>query len=377
MHLATINTRSISNKINQFQHNLLENSIDLCAVTETWLKEDDEYGLHEIPPPGFKIISKPRCDGRQGGGIALIYKENYTINDHKINTNSQYMELSAFDLHTQDHVIDVLVIYRYPNTSVVSFCDDLADILGNNILTLKGHCILTSDFNIHTDDVLDNDTRTFNDMLDSLGMINHITFPMHKQGHTLELFIKEENSPLIMKVTRGHLISDHHFIHAHLNICKNKPKVNDVTYRKYKQKDKIAFKEDLQRTLEVEHATHDFRSLVTRYNSDLMQVLDRHAPEKRRLVKVTHKQPWFTDKIQREIILRRAKEQKWLQDQSYYSFMAFYYQRRHVANIIQQDKREYYSTMLQENRYNVKAVFTIANKLLFRKEPLPQTEASK
>ena len=92
-------------------------------------------------------------------------------------------------------------------------------------------------------------------------------------------------------------ISDLHFIHAHLNICKNKPKLNDVTYRKYKQIDKIAFKEDLQRTLEVEHATHDLRSLVTRYNSNLKEVLDRHAPEKRRLVKVTHTEPWFTDNI--------------------------------------------------------------------------------
>ena len=101
----------------------------MYVLSQTWLKEDDEYSLHEILPPGFKIISKPRCDGRQGGGIALIYKENYTINDHKINTNSQYMELSAFDLHIQDHIIDLLVIYRYPNTSVVSFCNDLADIL--------------------------------------------------------------------------------------------------------------------------------------------------------------------------------------------------------------------------------------------------------
>ena len=174
---CNITTLSICNKINQFQHYLLENSIDVCAVMETWLKEDEEYGLYEIPPLGFKIISKPRCDGRQGGGIALIYKEYYTINDHKINTNSQYMELSAFDLHIQDQVIDLLVIYRYPNTSVVSFCNDLGDILGNNILTLKGHCILTGDFNIHIDDVLDNDTRTCNDMLDSLGVINHITFP--------------------------------------------------------------------------------------------------------------------------------------------------------------------------------------------------------
>ena len=158
MHLATINTRYICSKINQFQHYLLENSIDVCAVTETWLKEDDEYVLHDILPPGFKIISKPRCDGRLGRGIALIYKENYTINDHKINTNTQYMELSTFDLHIQDCVIDLLVIYRYPNTSVVSFCSDLADILGNNIHTLKGHCILKGDFNIHTEDVLDNDT---------------------------------------------------------------------------------------------------------------------------------------------------------------------------------------------------------------------------
>ena len=136
MHLATINTRSICNKINQYQHYLLEKSIDVCAVTETWLKENDEYGLREIPPSGFKIISKPRCDGRQGGGIALIYKENYTINDHKIN-NSEYMELPAFHLHIRDCVINLLVIYRYPNKSVVSFCNDLADILGNNTHTYR------------------------------------------------------------------------------------------------------------------------------------------------------------------------------------------------------------------------------------------------
>ena len=153
VHLTNIYTRSICNKINQFQHYLLEKSIDVCAVTETWLKKDDEYGLCEIPPLVLKMISKPRCDGRQGGGIALIYKENDTINDHKINNNSEYMELSAFDC-----VINLLVIYRYPNTSVVSFCNDLADILGNNIHTLKGHCILTGDFNIHTEDALDNDT---------------------------------------------------------------------------------------------------------------------------------------------------------------------------------------------------------------------------
>ena len=281
MHLVTINTRSICNKINQFQHYLLEKSIDVCAVTETWLKENDEYGLHAIPPSGFKIISQPRCDGRQGGGTALIYKENYTINDHKINNNSEYKELSAFDLCIQDCVINLLVIFRYTNTNVISFCNDLAVILGNNIHTLKGHCILTGDFNIHTEDASDSDTWALNDILDSLGVINYITFLTHKQGHTLDLFIEEEDSPLIMKVTRGHLISHDHFIHTYLIICKNKPKVKEVTYRMYKQIEKTVFKEDLQRTLEVEHTTFDLRSVVERYNSYLKEVLDRHAPEKR------------------------------------------------------------------------------------------------
>ena len=141
------------------------------------------------------------------------------------------MELSAFDLYIQDCVINLLVIYGYPNTSVVSFCNDLADLLGNNIHTLNCHCILTGGSNIHTEDALDNDTQTLNDMIDSLGMINHITFPTHKQGHTLDLFIEEEDSLLIVKFTRGHLISDHHFIHTYLSISKNKPKVREVTYR--------------------------------------------------------------------------------------------------------------------------------------------------
>ena len=51
--------------------------------------------------------------------------------------------------------------------------------------------------------------------------------------------------------------------------------------------------------------------------------------------------------------------------------MAFYHQRRYITNIIQQSKREYYSTLLEENRNNVKTVFTIANELLFRNEPFP------
>ena len=48
--------------------------MDLCAVTEAWVKADDTCLPKEIPPPDYKIISTPRASYRPGGGVALIYK---------------------------------------------------------------------------------------------------------------------------------------------------------------------------------------------------------------------------------------------------------------------------------------------------------------
>ena len=46
---------------------------------------------------------------------------------------------------------DVYVVYHYLGTSVISFCEELTDILENNITKNKGHLLLLGDFNIHLD----------------------------------------------------------------------------------------------------------------------------------------------------------------------------------------------------------------------------------
>ena len=46
---------------------------------------------------------------------------------------------------------DVYVVYHYPGTSVITFCEELTDILENNITKNKGHLLLLGDFNIHLD----------------------------------------------------------------------------------------------------------------------------------------------------------------------------------------------------------------------------------
>ena len=58
--LVHVNAWSIRNKIGPFQHYLQDEKIDLCAVTETWLKPDNMVHPREITPPG--LTSYPNQD---------------------------------------------------------------------------------------------------------------------------------------------------------------------------------------------------------------------------------------------------------------------------------------------------------------------------
>ena len=52
----------------------------------------------------------------------------------------------------------------------------------------------------------------------------------------------------------------------------------------------------------------DLHHLVEVYNQNLAESLDIHAPLKLKTLKIAHIQPWFNDKIKREILLRRRPE---------------------------------------------------------------------
>ena len=77
-----MNARSIANKIDQFQVEVCDNKVDICAIMETWIRKDDiEAITKDVPPIGYKIFSKPRTTGRNDGGLALVYKDYLTINE--------------------------------------------------------------------------------------------------------------------------------------------------------------------------------------------------------------------------------------------------------------------------------------------------------
>ena len=66
----------------------------------------------------------------------------------------------------------------------------------------------------------------------------------------------------------------------------------------------------------------------------------------------------------------KTSREKWEQEQTEYSFRAFYYQRKYVANIIKSPQRHCYCEKTAKNVADFKAIFNITNHLLHRDQAL-------
>ena len=305
---------------------LNDSNIDICAITETWLKIDDDLTMKMVPPPNYNIHSTPRTTGKQGGGLALVYKNHINVS-HKGIYNTETMECSEYLLKTAQLLINLYVIYCMPFTSVLTFCNDLANLIELNITKNRGKLLLVGDFNIHLDEPAHSDTILFTDTLESLDLQNMVKSPTHRSGHILDVIITECNSPLVSSVHIGHQFSDHKFIHAVLSATKPVPVEMTVKYWKVKNINIDKFGSDVRNYCTDQDQERSLEELLTHYNEMLLGTLNKHAPLHENKCKITHRQPWFNDRIKQELVLRRRLECKWLNDQTEYNFQAFYYQR--------------------------------------------------
>ena len=254
-----------------------DEKIDLCTVTETWLKPDNIIHPKEITPPGYDILSQPKTDGRQGGGVALVY--NSSIKVHNITQADQPTGLEYMNVHVKfrNKTLNLYIIYRHPNSSILQFIESLSNLLEGNILSDHGELILTGYFNIQMDMSHLSDTIIFNDFLDTFNLTNKVTFSTHLSQHIIDLMLFETQSTIVNGIRQGHLFSDHHFIHADLCITTPKPNGKLVSFRKLKNICDTELAEDL-RTMSLQGKTVE--DLVTSYNSNLREILDKHAPLK-------------------------------------------------------------------------------------------------
>ena len=175
-----------------------------------------------------------------------------------------------------------------------------------------GALLIMSDFNIHVDNANDANAIKFLDLLDSMGLTNHVNIPTHRLNHTLDLIISRKSCDLeIHDVISSYFISDHCFIQASTSVQKPDKQFKTRTYIRLKHINIAAFKEDLKQSQLCVNPSDDLDKLVHQYHSNISEILDNHAPEITRTVKTYSNSQWFTKDLNTMKLHRRKCEYKW------------------------------------------------------------------
>ena len=142
---GVLNTRSIRNKLTDFQVLLTSNDLDLFAVTESWLTSEDSSAteklagisdaelLADLP---YTCYRTDRADGRKGGGVLLVVK-NSCMTSRRCDLERATLEMVVTEIQSANSTVIAAVFYR-PQDSSDRFFDEFEAFL-NSVETTEGN----------------------------------------------------------------------------------------------------------------------------------------------------------------------------------------------------------------------------------------------
>ena len=200
VHMALINTRSLTNKTFILNNFFITHDLDFLLLTETWLKPSENSAFSELLPPGCSFFSTPRAAGR-GGGLAAIFKESFRC--QAITTNNYFsFELQLFMIDLTCPVL-CATVYRPPR-----FNKDFLHEFLSDFIPKFDKLLICGDFNIHVCCASNQLANEFKGLLDSFDLTQSVNAPTHEHGHTLDLVISHWLSVSLREIVVT-AISDH------------------------------------------------------------------------------------------------------------------------------------------------------------------------
>ena len=121
--------------------------------------------------------------------------------------------------------LSIADIYQLPSKDRVTnstLIDDIIDHL-TSVLPKTQRNMILGDFNIHVDNIKDNNSLAFNDTMMALGFEQCVNSRMHAHGNKPDLVFTEAGLDLtVSSCTMGIFISDHKLVTTTLKIRKLK-----------------------------------------------------------------------------------------------------------------------------------------------------------
>lgn len=314
--LAVWNAGSMKAKISSICDFIIDEKLDLLAITESWLRGDsrDDRVMADLKNtlPHFVMYHQPRLH-RKGGGVCLLSHKGFKVTNNTVHhyRSFEYLDVIIASFTTS---VRLFTIYRPPPSrknklSTKIFFEEFGSLL-EIIMIYSGRVAMIGDFNFHVDDPTDRDATTFLELLDSTGFQQHVRISTgtHYHGHTLDLIISRKAESLVSNVSvLTGMPSDHKPVKCELNISRPPPVKVEICSRKLRGIDVAKLKEDID---DLSLSLGTVSDLVDRYDSGLRRLLDIHAPLKKRILTLRPLSPWFCDELQKVKQQKRRLERK-------------------------------------------------------------------
>ena len=173
--------RSIKSKSADFLCYVKSCAADIFAITETWFTERDSAHRAEVTPPGDMLYDHARS-GRSRGGTTLLCSDSISVTEIAAGEKKSFEFSEWIILGRGSRKVRVIFVYRrlqYSSSHPVTvdvFFEEFSAYLESIILSSEP-LLITSDFNIHVDVVRDPNRVKFLDLVEAMGLLQHVTTP--------------------------------------------------------------------------------------------------------------------------------------------------------------------------------------------------------
>ena len=338
---------SVGNKYTAICGEIIDRSIQVCLLTETWHTAATDTAMRRCIPSGYALYDVPRpSDGssQNHGGLAAIVSSVYKYRAITPPYAPATFESMAFTLTgSPSSSTAVLLIYR-PGSAMLtnSFFVELTAYL-EAMSMFKCPLIIAGDFNIHIEDEDGGNARKLMDLLHSFDCSQRVVGQTHRHGGTLDhVWTRSDETVINLTVDPPDMISDHSLITWQIPFPRQRLTVVNKSVRSWKKVDRRIFRQSIiDSELCNLNPENDADTMFATYDRVLRELSEKFAPSHKTTIRRHPIAVWYDDESRMLRRKSRALERR--------------YRRTHLATDrlqwIQQEKVRHKANLVKENSY--------------------------
>ena len=357
------NPRSINNKVGNLMGFLEDKDIDIAAICETWITNQNTPTTAVIKSYGYSIQHNFRANKR-GGGTALIFKNCIKFSVVNYQRAFESFEVIMRRFISKSSKVIFVVMYRTGN--VTSVFNRELDLLLSDVSMRADTFILAGDLNLHFDNCQGVVKQSL-DVFLSYGMKKIVNEPTHINGSSLDqIFIHALDKKDIVRSlsieSENSLKSDHFPVMCTLDILADKKFFKSIQYRKLNDIDPIKFHDALSDIISSYEISPTFFQSITSLSESISNLMNHFAPYQSKSISVMDKAPWFDNEYRDLRKLRRNAERiKHRSDENFLRYKELCDKASMLATI---KKKSYFDKLIEKSQNKPYTLFQMVNNVL-------------